>query len=210
MNVSIAPTVTASNPHTYREQLERAHALSNRVHVDFADGDFAPTKLVPPEQAWIPDGCKVDLHVMYRRPEEFIGTLIALRPSLIILHAEADGHILGLIREIKGAGLCAGLALLQNSQPEQFANEVEEADHVLIFGGHLGYHGGDADLTMLQKIDSIRAINPECELGWDGGVNDANAGKLVQAGVQVLNVGSFVQKADDPKSAYAILESVVK
>ena len=209
MNVSIAPTITADNPHTYREQVERVLDFTPHIHVDFADGSFAPTQLVPPEQSWIPEERRCDLHVMYRRPEHVIETLISLRPQLIILHAEAEGNILGLLREINGAGIQSGIALLQNTQPEDYANEVEEAEHVLIFGGHLGYHGGEADLSMLEKIPRIREINPLVEIGWDGGANDQNIGKLVQAGVGVVNVGSFVQKADDPKAAYAILESVV-
>jgi len=207
--IDIAPTVTASNPHTYREQLERAAGFASRVHIDYADGDFAPTKLVRPVQSWLPDRCVVDLHVMYRRPENEIEQLVSLHPSLIILHAEADGNIVGLLREINGAGIKSGVALLQNSQPEEYANEIEEAEHVLIFGGHLGYHGGEADLSVLDKISRIKDINPNSEIGWDGGVNDQNAGRLVSAGVDVLNVGSFIQKSEDPKAAYAIISAVV-
>ena len=210
MKVSIAPTITASNPHVYREQMERAMEISSHLHVDFADGDFAPTQLVSPLQAWIPDGYRVDLHVMYRDPATEIEQLISLRPNLIVLHAESDGNILGLLRQINGAGIRSGIALLQNSQPEVYAQEIEEAEHVLIFGGHLGYHGGEADLSVLNKIDRVREINPLIEVGWDGGANDSNIARLASAGVGVVNVGSFVQKADDPKAAYAILESVVK
>ena len=209
MAIDIAPTVTAENPHTYREQMERIAPFARRIHVDYADGLFAPTKLVPPIQSWIPEGPVVDLHVMYQDPAAEIEQLISLRPNTIVLHAEANGNVLGLIREINGAGIRSGIALLQNTQPEEYANEIEEAEHVLIFGGHLGYHGGEADLSMLEKCDRIREINPLVELGWDGGANDTNIGKLAQAGIHVVNVGSFVQKADDPSAAYAILESVV-
>lgn len=209
MKVAIAPTITAENPHTYREQMERAMGFASRIHVDFADGELAPTNLCPPVQAWLPDSYEMDLHVMFQRPHEHIEHFVSLRPNLIILHAEADGNVLGLLREIKGAGIRAGIALLQNTQPEDYANEIEEADHCLIFGGHLGYHGGEADLSQLEKIERIREIKPLIELGWDGGANDKNIGQLVKAGIHVVNVGSFVQKADDPQAAYAILESVV-
>lgn len=209
MNVAIAPTVTAEEPHAFREQMERAMSVASRIHVDYADGRFAPSTMVQPVQSWLPEGYRTDLHVMYEHPEREIEQLIALRPNLIILHAEANGNILGLLREINGAGIQSGIALLQNTQPEDYANEVEEAEHVLLFGGHLGYHGGEADLTLLDKIPRIQEINPLVEIGWDGGANAENAAALVQAGVRVLNVGSFIQKSDDPRAAYAILESVV-
>ena len=132
MAVDITPTVTAENPHTFREQMERIASFARRIHVDYADGEFAPTELVPPVQSWIPEGPLVDLHVMYQDPSSEIEQLISLRPHTIVLHAESSGNILGLIREINGAGIRSGVALLQNTQPEEYANEIEEAEHVLI------------------------------------------------------------------------------
>ncbi len=207
--IDICPTVTATNPHTYREQIERITPFAKRIHIDFADGELAPTKLVPVEQAWIPVDVVVDLHVMVQNPATIIEQLIALKPKLIILHSESDGNILGLLREIKGAGVHAGLALLPNSQPEAFANEIEVADHVLIFGGHLGYQGGDADMSQLDKIPRIKEINFEVELAWDGGANIDNAKDLTDAGITVLNVGGYIHKDDFPDKAYAILDAKV-
>jgi ribulose-phosphate 3-epimerase len=208
--VHICPTVTASDPEQYKQQMQLISELSSRLHIDFADGDFAPTHLLPINQAWLPEGYEVDIHLMYRTPAEEIETVLAMHPDLVILHAESEGNILGLLREINGSGVRSGVALLQNTQPEDFANEIEEAEHALIFGGKLGYHGGDADLTMLNKIERIKEINPLIEIGWDGGANDKNFAQLVNAGVSVVNVGGFIHKSDDPKTAYAILESMTK
>ncbi len=183
--------------------------FASRIHVDYADGLFAPTLMVTPEQSWLPEGYEVDLHVMFARPAEHMEQLISLRPNLVTLHAEAEGNIIGMMRELKAVGIRAGVALLQSSQPEVYANEIEEADHVLIFSGNLGYHGGVANIDMLAKVEPIKEINPLVELGWDGGINDKNASKLVQAGINVLNTGGFIHKADDPQAAYGILDSVV-
>lgn len=209
MKVAIAPTITALNPHTYREQMERVMEFAARIHVDYADGLFAPTQMVSPEQSWLPEGYEVDLHVMYRRPAEHMETLISLKPNLVILHAEADGNVIGMMRELKAVGIRAGIGLLQSTQPEIYANEIEEADHVLIFSGSLGHHGGVADLSHLAKVERIKEINPLVEVGWDGGINDENVGKLVQGGINVLDVGGFIHKSDDPKNAYGILSTVV-
>ena len=209
MSVVIAPTITTNDENEYREQMERAMGLSARIHVDYADGQFAPTQMVSPEHSWLPEGYQIDLHVMYSRPAEHMEQLISLRPNMVILHAEAEGNILGMMRELKAVGVQAGIALLQSSLPSVYANEVEEADHVLIFSGSLGYHGGVANMDMVKKVEPIRSINPLVEIGWDGGVNDQNAARLAHAGIQVLNVGSYIQKSDDSKGAYAILESVV-
>jgi pentose-5-phosphate-3-epimerase len=83
-------------------------------------------------------------------------------------------------------------------------------DQVLIFSGHLGYHGGEADLGLLDKVAKVRAHHPEAEIAWDGGINDQNAAKLVAGGVNVLNVGGYIQNSSTPQEAYATLEAITR
>ena len=73
----------------------------------------------------------------------------------------------------------------------------------------LGRMGGTASLMQLEKIRLIKAINPNVEIGWDGGVMADNAYSLVQGGVDVLNVGSAIQKAGDPQAAFAKLQQEI-
>jgi len=82
-------------------------------------------------------------------------------------------------------------------------------DHVLVFGGHLGYQGGDADLNLLTKVKEIRRKYPDVEISWDGGVNKDNVEQITGAGVDILNVGGYIKNAKDPKSAYDLLASLV-
>lgn len=203
----ICPSVTPTtvDPHEYRQQLERVTGFAPRVQLDFMDGDFAPTRCMSVAQAWWPEGMTADIHLMYRRPAEQLETLASLRPSLVILHAEAEGDIGGLLLHLARFGVKKGVALLQYSQPADYSELIELADHVLLFSGTLGSFGGTADTSLLQKIPAIRAINPSVEIGWDGGVNQGTAGPLAAGGVQVLNVGGAIQHASDPAAAYATL-----
>jgi pentose-5-phosphate-3-epimerase len=79
----------------------------------------------------------------------------------------------------------------------------------MIFSGDLGKQGGTASLMQLEKVRLIRAIRQDVEIGWDGGVNIENAYSLAQGGVDVLNVGSTIANAPDPKSVYATLVSEI-
>ncbi|MGH7237825.1 MAG: hypothetical protein ACREGF_04790, partial [Candidatus Saccharimonadales bacterium] len=81
-------------------------------------------------------------------------------------------------------------------------------DHVLVFSGHLGNFGGHADLKLLDKVKQIKAAQPRLEIGWDGGVNDRNAAKLAEAGVQVLNAGGYLHGAKNPAEAYQKLKDL--
>lgn len=202
----VCPTVTATNPHTYREQMARIEPFATRVHIDFGDGDFT-TKMVSIAQAYWPETMIADFHVMYKHPYAHMETLVSLKPNMVIVHAEAEDAILAMVLELQAVGIKAGIALLKDTKPEDHADVITHADHVLIFGGDLGHQGGTADMSSLEKAAAVRAINPTIELGWDGGITAENAPTLVEAGIEILNVGGFIQHADDPKEAY---ESIVK
>lgn len=205
----VCPTVTAPEPHAYREQMERIAPFAKRVHIDLMDGKFAPTTSPAVEQVWWPDGMQADIHLMYQKPMECIEQLVKLRPHLVVIHNEADVHHMHFAALLHREGIKAGLALLQDT-PVEYAEQIMHSfDHVLVFSGHLGYHGGTADLGLLDKIALIREHHPEVEIGWDGGVTLENASQLAHAGVDVVNAGSAVQRAKDPEAAYAKLEAAI-
>ncbi len=203
----VCPSVTPTtiDPHEYRQQIELVAAFAPRLQLDFMDGDFAPSRSMSLAQAWWPEGVSVDIHLMYRRPGEHLETLIALEPDLAILHAEAEGDIAAYLGHLKRFDMRVGVALLQDTTVTSAAELIMVADHVLIFSGNLGYFGGVADLTQLDKVAEILALRPDIEIGWDGGINASNIVQLAKAGVSVLNVGGAVQKAEHPESAYATL-----
>jgi ribulose-phosphate 3-epimerase len=205
----IAPTVTAQTPDDYKLQIERIHEFTERVHIDISDGEFAPTFLVGAAQVWWPQGWTADVHAMVARPSDHLETLIALKPNMIIFHAEVQEDLVPVLQQIKRMGIKAGVALLRSTVPSTVAAAINEADHVMIFSGDLGSQGGTASLMQLEKVRLIRAIRQDVEIGWDGGVTVENAFSLAQGGVNVLNVGHTIAGADDPKSVYATLVSEI-
>lgn len=206
----ICPTVTAYDTHEYREQMERVEPFAKRVHIDLMDGHFAPTKSPDLKHVWWPDGVTADVHLMYQRPLPHLPALIRLRPHLVIIHAEADVDHAQFAKSLRKVGIRAGLALLHDTPAERVKSIVKTFDHLLVFSGHLGYHGGQADLKLLHKVAELSGLNPEAEIGWDGGITDQNAKQLADAGVDVLNTGGFIQRAPEPKDAYAKLKTVLR
>lgn len=207
----ICPTITTDDAHEYREQLELIATYSEGVHLDFADGDLAPTKMLPIDQAWRTDDLIVHAHVMYQKPLEEIEAIMHLEADLVILHAEAD-ELKECLEILQENGTRTGIALL----PETSVAELKEMDiddlfdHVLVFGGNLGYQGGTADLSNLKKVKKIQEEYPDIEIGWDGGVNLENVAEIAGSGVTVLNVGGYFKKSKDPKKAYELMLSLVQ
>jgi len=201
----IAPTITVETAEQYKGSVERLEPFAQRVHIDLSDGEFAPTFLLDEKQIYWPKEWIIDIHAMVARPEEHLAALIALKPNLIIFHAETGTNLAPIFDEIRKNGIKAGIALQRPTVPLTVAGAIKSADHVLIFSGDLGHYGGTASLMQLEKIRLVKAINPNVEIGWDGGVSAENAYTLSQGGVDVLNAGSAIAQAADPASAYAIL-----
>ncbi len=205
----IAPAVLAETPDDYKTQVERIHSFTERVHIDICDGEFAPTFTVGAAQVWWPQEWAVDIHAMVARPGEYLESLVSLKPHMIIFHAEVSEDIVPILQHVKKFDIKAGLALLRSTVPSTVSSAIGMADHVMIFSGELGQYGGTASLMQLEKVRLIRAIRPDIEIGWDGGVTIENAYSLAQGGIDVLNVGSTLASTEDPQSVYATLVSEI-
>ncbi len=198
----VIPAILAENAEQYKQQVEKVQDFTRHIHVDISDGEFAPTFTVGTQELWWPEGWTADIHAMVQRPEEYLATLIQLKPNMVIFHAEADGNLASAMAMLKQYGIKAGVALLRPTVPSDVAELIRLADHVMIFTGDLGKYGGTASLMQLEKVRLVKRINSTAEIGWDGGVNVDNAYTLTQGGVTVLNSGGFIQQADDPAKAY--------
>lgn len=202
----VAPAILAQTKDELDVLVTRMTPFAKRVHLDLMDGQFAPTSSIPIGEVVLPKDWEVDVHVMYTQPDDFLKQIIDLKPSLIIIHAEAQGELLKTVEKIKKAGIKAGVALLRSTVPEDVAGLIAIADHVLIFSGNLGEYGGTANMLQIEKIRLVRAINPVIEIGWDGGANVSNAYTLALGGVDVVNVGAALASADDPVETYRQLD----
>jgi ribulose-phosphate 3-epimerase len=198
----IAPAVLAENADQYKQAMERIQPFAQRVHLDFCDGEFAPSFTVASNELWWPAEWQADIHAMVARPSEHVDALIALKAGLIIFHAEVQEDLLPILQRIKQAGIKAGIALQRSTVPESVRAYIEQADHVMIFSGDLGHYGGTASMMQLEKVRLIKAIRPTVEIGWDGGVSLDNAFSLSQGGIDVLNVGGAIAKSSDPSETY--------
>lgn len=206
----ICPTITAYDVDEYRAQMNRIKPFARRVHIDLMDGHLAPTVSPDVAAVWWPHTLIADIHLMYQTPETRLKELLRLKPHLVIIHAEASVDHMHFAAQLHAHDIKAGLAILQKTPVRSVHRILHSFDHILIFSGNLGHHGGEADLGLLEKVREVQEHHPEAEIGWDGGINTENAARLVGAGVGVLNVGGTIQKASEPAAAYAKLEEITE
>ena len=204
----ICPTITAKNIEEYTQQMNEVAPFIERVHIDLADGVFAPNKLLSINDIWWPVGITADIHIMYQAVSPYIDDIISHKPNLVIVHAEAAGKFSEICNTFKSNSINVGVALLADTPIDVIKPVIGILDHILIFSGDLGFFGGHAKMHLLSKIRQIKEINPRVEIGWDGGINEENIRKLVIGGVDVLNVGGAIHKADSPRHAYDTLKAL--
>ncbi|HSX46670.1 MAG TPA: hypothetical protein VLF87_01620 [Patescibacteria group bacterium] len=204
----ICPTVTAYDVQAFQAQLRQV-SFAKRIHLDFMDGEFTPEKSPGLTEVMLPPHQLVDVHLMYQKPMELLADLVKLHPHMVVVHNEAEVHHMHFAAELHKHDIKTGLALLHDTPVEWAEQIMHSFDQILIFSGHLGYQGGEADLTLLDKVKFVKHHHPEAEIAWDGGINDQNAKQLAEAGVDVLNVGGFIQKADNPKANYEQLQQAL-
>lgn len=205
----IAPAVLAENVEQFKEKMDTIAPFGERVHIDIADGEFAPTFTINEADAWWPNNWLADIHAMVARPSEHVQTLVARKPNLIIFHVEVEENLLAVIQYVKQQGIKAGIALQRPTVPATVQPLIEAVDHVMIFSGDLGHHGGTASLMQLEKIRLIKNIKGDVEIGWDGGVTVENAFTLAQGGVDVLNVGGTIANSPNAAEMYQRLVSEI-
>ena len=204
----IVPTITTSDPNVFATNLTKFSTFAKRIQIDASDGSFAPTNLVPltalqPTQ--FPQGVTIDIHLMSARPSEHLPAILALKPSLCILHAEVDDNLAAVFAQLKQAGIKTGIAFIKTTFPGRVRELVASCDHAMVFAGTLGSQGGAIDLLQTEKIPLLRAIKPELEIGWDGGANLSNIRALAHSDLDVINVGSAISQASDPAAMYQSL-----
>ncbi len=211
----IIPTITAYTPDEYAQQMETLASFAPRLHIDITDGDFAPSQTINLNQVyWDRSDVlhQIDLHLMVRRPIDWLDQIVALAPDLVIFHAESNESHATLPRmfeHLHRFEINVGVALLPETDPDDVREIIASSDHVLIFGGHLGYQGGEADLSQLGKIATIQSINPNAEIAWDGGADLNNVAQIAHAGIDAINVGSAIATSDDPRVSYLHLCDII-
>src|SRR5438309_702687 len=127
--VEIVPTITAHSPAEYAAQLKKVD-FAPRLHVDICDGAFAGPATINLAQVYVPQGVKLDLHLMLKNPGLQIESAISLHPHLVIIHTEAEGDKVAILQELRQLKIKAGLAVLPKTWVETIP--AAEIDHLLV------------------------------------------------------------------------------
>lgn len=174
------------------------------LHIDVMDGKFVPNKQFSVDEIKTiisNSNKKIDIHLMVEDPYHYIKELINYNIEYITIHYEIEKDLKELIKFIKENSIKVGLSVKPNTKISNIIDYLEIIDLVLIMSVEPGYGGQSFIENSLDKVKELKEIsnknNLELKIEIDGGVKDTNIKSIINSGVDISVVGSYITKSLD-------------
>jgi ribulose-phosphate 3-epimerase len=179
------------------------------IHVDVMDGHFVPNITIGPavarslkRVARVP----LDVHLMITDPDRYIDDFAAAGAAMMSVHVEVLPHLHRTVQAIKALGVKAGVVLNPATPVVALEEIAGDVDFVLVMSVNPGFGGQKFIKRSESKVRQVRALldragNASAPIEIDGGIDPANAARVVAAGAQILVAGSAIFQSADPEQA---------
>jgi ribulose-phosphate 3-epimerase len=195
--MQIIPTILEKEFWAAQNKIRHAKNISRWIQIDVIDGVFTEGKTFELEllnsNLEEVENVLWEIHLMVKEPQNWIEKCNFVNASRVIGQVEMMIDREGFITEIKNLGMEAGLAMDIDTE---IGTIPEETDVVLLLSRKSGFGNYDLNETIFGKIKKLKEIrekeNLKFMIGVDGGINEENIKRLVDAGVDIAYCGGAI------------------
>ena len=214
--IRISPSVLGSDLMRLGEEIDLVEKLGvTWLHIDNMDGHFVSNISFGPDfVAAIRQRTKLflDVHLMLSNPRQYLAAYARAGADLITVHAEVTDDVEDLLRQIAALGVKTGISIRPDTSPEAVRRLLPLCDLVLVMTVQPGFGGQSMREDCLEKLPVIRQMIRETgrdiRLEVDGGIKMDNARRVVEAGADVLVVGTGLFRAENPAAVVGALRAM--
>jgi len=203
--IEISASLLAADWGALGEDALRAESAGvDSFHLDVMDGHYVPNLALTPHHATalrrftrLPFG----IHLELSNPDEILSCFRFTPGDTVIVQQDTLDRPHETFAKIRAQGVRVGLGLNPNVSLDSLPTLLPELDLLLILGVMPGFGGQKMDPGTPDRIAAARAMiataHRRLRIAVDGGVNQENAARLVQAGADVLIAGTLLFSATD-------------
>ena len=212
--VLISPSILSADFAKLGEEVSAIdEAGADWIHIDVMDGHFVPritfgAREVALIRGWI--HLPIEVHLMVERPERVIEDMCIAGADLVLFHIEATEQTEAIVDHVKARGRGVGVALKAETPVSALSDDLlRTIDLVNFLAVPAGFGGNQSAPDTLHRIAALRSRIDELDLQVaievDGGVKPENARRYVEAGADMLTVGTGIYKAEERRRAVRTL-----
>lgn len=206
----IVPSVLTKDPKDFERKIRILENLADIIQIDIMDGEFVKNDSIGVEDVKRINPRKpMEIHLMVKHPIRYIQPFVNIGAFRIIFHIESDDNAADVINEIRRFNVQAGVALNPPTPVEKIEPFLNPVGIVLVMGVNPGFQGQKFIPEVLAKVRTIKKIRPDIIVEVDGGVNPETGPELAAAGVDILNVGSYLFKPPSVEDNWKAMQRVI-
>ena len=198
----VGVAVYANGVENIRGIREKIGDFPDFIHVDLIDSSYGASDTevrsyrLETIRAYWPKR-KIHVHLMTRHPLKWLPDVLPFA-DLVLVHAEMDGSMEAILRQIRQAGRQTGLCLQMSTPCEAARPCLDHVDVLMLLT--IPTPGRSGQNFQLDALEKIRVINTWADrshfsLCVDGGINEGNIHLL---NVELAVSGSSVLQSTDP------------